>query len=66
MRSALDSGVVAGYPIVDVKVALVDGSYHDVDSSEMGVSRGRIDGLEGGRQEGQARGFWSRSWTWRW
>ena len=35
LRSALDSGVVAGYPIVDVKVALVDGSYHDVDSSEM-------------------------------
>ena len=35
LRSALDSGVVAGYPIVDVKVALVDGSYHDVDSSEV-------------------------------
>ena len=35
LRGALDSGVVAGYPIVDVKVALVDGSYHDVDSSEM-------------------------------
>ncbi len=35
LRSALDSGVVAGYPIVDLKVALVDGSSHDVDSSEM-------------------------------
>ena len=32
---ALQSGVVAGYPVVDVKVALVDGSSHDVDSSEM-------------------------------
>jgi elongation factor G len=32
---ALDSGVLAGYPVVDVKVALVDGSYHEVDSSEM-------------------------------
>jgi elongation factor G len=35
IRDALHSGVLAGYPIVDVKVALLDGSYHDVDSSEM-------------------------------
>ena len=32
---AMQSGVLAGYPVVDVKVALYDGSYHDVDSSEM-------------------------------
>jgi elongation factor G len=32
---AMESGVLAGYPVVDIKVALVDGSYHDVDSSEM-------------------------------
>jgi elongation factor G len=32
---AMQNGVIAGYPIVDVKVALVDGSYHEVDSSEM-------------------------------
>jgi elongation factor G len=32
---AMESGGLAGYPVVDVKVALVDGSYHDVDSSEM-------------------------------
>jgi elongation factor G len=32
---ALASGVKAGYPMVDVKVELIDGSYHDVDSSEM-------------------------------
>ena len=35
IQAALDSGVLAGYPTVDVKVSLVDGQYHDVDSSEM-------------------------------
>ena len=34
-QDALGAGPLAGYPMVDVKVALVDGSYHDVDSSEM-------------------------------
>jgi elongation factor G len=35
IREALDTGVLAGYPIVDIKVRLTDGSYHEVDSSEM-------------------------------
>ncbi|MEY4388946.1 MAG: elongation factor [Chloroflexota bacterium] len=35
MREALQTGIYAGFPGVDVKVTLVDGSYHDVDSSEM-------------------------------
>ena len=35
IQDALTSGVLAGYPCVDVRVALIDGSYHDVDSSEM-------------------------------
>lgn len=35
IREQMDNGVLAGYPIVDVKVTLFDGSYHDVDSSEM-------------------------------
>jgi elongation factor G len=31
----MESGIIAGYPVVDVKIELIDGSYHDVDSSEM-------------------------------
>ena len=34
IQEALESGVIAGYPVVDIKVKLVDGSYHEVDSSE--------------------------------
>jgi len=35
VKETCESGVVAGYPVIDLKVTLVDGSYHDVDSSEM-------------------------------
>ena len=35
IQGAMQSGVLAGYPVVDVKVTLYDGSYHEVDSSEM-------------------------------
>jgi elongation factor G len=35
IQEAMESGVLAGYPVVDLRVSLVDGSYHDVDSSEM-------------------------------
>ena len=35
IKEALENGVLAGYPMVDVKVELIDGSYHDVDSSEV-------------------------------
>ena len=35
MRDQVENGVVAGYPVVDIKVTLYDGSYHDVDTSEM-------------------------------
>ena len=35
VKEAMQVGVVAGYPMVDIKVVVVDGSYHDVDSSEM-------------------------------
>jgi len=35
VKEALENGILAGYPVVDVKVTLLDGSYHEVDSSEM-------------------------------
>jgi elongation factor G len=35
IQEAMESGIIAGFPVVDVRVELVDGSYHDVDSSEM-------------------------------
>jgi elongation factor G len=35
IREAMDGGIVAGYPLIDIGVDLVDGSYHEVDSSEM-------------------------------
>jgi elongation factor G len=35
IQESMESGVLAGYPVVDVRIELVDGSYHDVDSSEM-------------------------------
>jgi elongation factor G len=35
IQEAMSTGVLAGYPVVDIKVALIDGTYHDVDSSDM-------------------------------
>ncbi|MBW4657239.1 MAG: elongation factor G [Drouetiella hepatica Uher 2000/2452] len=35
MKEACESGILAGYPVIDLKITMVDGSYHDVDSSEM-------------------------------
>ncbi len=35
VKQAMQTGIIAGYPMIDVKVSLLDGSYHDVDSSEM-------------------------------
>ncbi|MBT2583591.1 elongation factor G [Planococcus sp. ISL-109] len=35
LRDSLDNGVIAGYPLIDIKARLYDGSYHDVDSNEM-------------------------------
>jgi len=35
LRETIPSGILAGFPVVDVKVTLFDGSYHDVDSNEI-------------------------------
>jgi elongation factor G len=51
IQEALTSGVLAGYPVVDVRVTLYDGSYHDVDSNEMAFKiAGSIGFKEGARK----------------
>ncbi|MEK7773514.1 MAG: EF-Tu/IF-2/RF-3 family GTPase, partial [Deltaproteobacteria bacterium] len=54
IKEATDTGSLAGYPVVDVKVTLYDGSYHDVDSSEMAFKiAGSMGFKEGMRHAGQ-------------
>jgi elongation factor G len=48
VREAAETGVIAGYPVVDVKVTLLDGSYHDVDSDEMSFRIAAIFGFKDG------------------
>ncbi|HJL67013.1 MAG TPA: elongation factor G, partial [Arenicellales bacterium] len=50
---AMTTGVVAGYPVLDVKVTLYDGSYHEVDSSEHAFKTAAIQAF----REGMRRGF---------
>ncbi len=55
IREAMENGVIAGYPMVDIKVQLVDGSYHEVDSSEMAFKiAGSIGFKEGARRASPA------------
>lgn len=51
VKEAMESGVVAGYPVVDVKVTLFDGSYHEVDSSEMAFKIAGSMGFKAGAQK---------------
>lgn len=52
VREAAEGGVVAGYPVVDVKVRLYDGSYHEVDSSEMAFKMAASMAFKEGAQKG--------------
>lgn len=52
IREALESGVLAGYPMTDIKVTLYDGSFHEVDSSEMAFKIAGSMGFKEGTQKG--------------
>ena len=52
MREATMSGVLAGYPVIDIRVSLVDGSYHEVDSSEMAFKVAGSMGFKEGCRKG--------------
>ena len=53
IREAMTSGVLAGYPMVDVQVRLIDGSFHEVDSSEMAFKIAGSMALKEGAQKGR-------------
>ncbi|NOT06468.1 MAG: elongation factor G [Anaerolineales bacterium] len=52
VKEASDGGVLAGYPVVDLKVTLIDGSFHEVDSNEMAFKMAAILGFKEGVQKG--------------
>ena len=54
MREAAESGILAGYPVIDFKVSLVDGSYHEVDSSEMAFKIAASMAFKEGCKQGKA------------
>ncbi len=54
IQQAMDGGVIAGYPLVDMRATLTGGSYHDVDSSEMAFKIAGIDGVQEGGAPGEA------------
>ena len=54
MREAAESGILAGYPVIDFKATLVDGSYHEVDSSEMAFKIAAAMAFKEGMKQGKA------------
>jgi elongation factor G len=52
VREAAESGVLAGYPVTDIKVQLIDGSFHEVDSNEMAFRMAAVLGFKEGIQKG--------------
>jgi elongation factor G len=54
VRESAEGGVVAGYPVVDLKVTLVDGSYHEVDSNEMAFKMAASMAFKEGLQAGKS------------
>ena len=52
VKEAAESGVLAGYPVTDLKVELIDGSFHEVDSNEMAFRTAAIMGFKEGMQKG--------------
>jgi len=55
IQEAMESGILAGYPVVDVRVSLVDGSYHDVDSSELAFKVAGSMAFKSGMQKAKAK-----------
>ncbi len=53
IREALESGVLAGYPVVDLKATLIDGSFHEVDSSEMAFKIAGSMAIKDAQQQGK-------------
>jgi len=53
IREQMQNGIIAGYPVVDVKAILIDGSYHEVDSSEMAFKIAGSIGFKDGAQKAQ-------------
>jgi elongation factor G len=54
IKEAVDTGVLGGFPVVDMKISLVDGSYHEVDSSEMAFKMAAVLGFREAMQKGAA------------
>jgi elongation factor G len=54
VREAIESGIVAGFPVVDIRVSVIDGSYHDVDSSEIAFKVAASQTLKEALRKGKA------------